>query len=88
MEGLKQMVEKKEYHCCLGGETFLIRIQFRDNSTWQGTICWLNGEKCQTFRSLLEMISLIKEAVEMDGSNDAELRTWENAEESSPKRNY
>jgi hypothetical protein len=34
------------------------------------------------------MISLIKEAVEMDGSNDAELRTWENAEESSPKRNY
>ena len=66
---------------------FYIRILFRQNVTYQGTIEWISGSKDQNkkryFRSLLEMISLINEAVEMnDGKNtDYKIRKWEEVEE-------
>lgn len=66
---------------------FYIRILFRQNVSYQGTIEWISGSKDQNkkryFRSLLEMISLINEAVEMnDGKNtDYKIRKWEEVEE-------
>ena len=46
------------------GTTFLIRVQFRQNATWQGRIEWLEGKKTRPFRSVLEMSQLIQEAWE------------------------
>lgn len=40
---------------------FLLHVQFRQNSTWQGTLEWLPGKKMKRFRSELEMIGLIAE---------------------------
>ena len=47
--------------------TFIIHVQFRRNATWQGTIQWVESQKQQSFRSTLEMLRLIDEALE-DGS--------------------
>lgn len=55
--------------------TFIIHVQFRRNATWQGTIQWVDQDKRQSFRSTLEMIRLIDEAME-DSSDEAKL-TWD-----------
>lgn len=43
--------------------TFLIRLLFRQNTSWQGSITWLEGGGEQTFRSVLELILLIDSAL-------------------------
>ena len=43
--------------------TFLIRLLFRQHTSWQGTITWLEGEGEQTFRSVLELILLMDSAL-------------------------
>lgn len=42
--------------------TFYLRVQYRCNSSWQGTIQWLDGRKSVTFRSVLELANLINDA--------------------------
>jgi len=47
-------------------ETYVINILYTQNSTWQGTVDWVNrnGEKkSQCFRSALELIRLIDSSV-------------------------
>lgn len=39
--------------------TFIVRIQFCQNASWQGSIYWLEEEKEEFFRSVLEMITLM-----------------------------
>ena len=46
-------------------ETFVIRIHDCQNSTWQGSILWAERQERKCFRSTLEMISLIEEAVQL-----------------------
>lgn len=48
--------------------TFVVHVQFRQNATWQGTIQWMDANKTQSFRSTLEMIKLIDEALDNGGS--------------------
>lgn len=43
--------------------TFAVRIVFRQNASWQGSIQWLDGEREQSFRSVLELIFLIDSAL-------------------------
>ena len=43
--------------------TFIIQVQFRQNATWQGTIRWADKKKVQRFRSTLEMIKLMDDAL-------------------------
>ena len=43
--------------------TFAIRILFRQNMSWQGTVTWLEGQQEQSFRSVLELILLICNAL-------------------------
>lgn len=43
---------------------FVVHVQFRQNATWQGTIQWLEGNKTQHFRSALEMLHMMDEALE------------------------
>ena len=52
-------------------ETFVIRIHDCQNSTWQGSILWAERQERKCFRSTLEMISLIEEAVKLDRENKA-----------------
>jgi hypothetical protein len=43
--------------------TFIIHVKFRQNATWQGTIKWVEENKKQDFRSELEMIKLMDNAL-------------------------
>lgn len=43
--------------------TFVIRILFRQHTSWQGSIVWLEGGGEQTFRSVLELILLMDGAL-------------------------
>jgi len=58
---------------------FLIKIMFRKNVNWQGEVHWLNTGKKRNFRSSLELLMLIQEAMEMGEVPQAEyeIRTWE-----------
>lgn len=49
--------------------SFVVHVQFRQNATWQGTITWIDRGVTQHFRSVLEMIRLMTEAVESSGEN-------------------
>jgi len=43
--------------------TFEISVKFMQNSTWQGQIHWVDKNKKQNFRSALEMLKLMDEAL-------------------------
>ena len=43
--------------------TFIVRVQHRQNSSWQGRITWMEEDKTVQFRSVWEMIKLIESAV-------------------------
>jgi len=47
-------------------ETFIVRVQHRQNSTWQGRITWADQNKTLTFRSVWEMIHLMESAMSSD----------------------
>lgn len=44
-------------------QTFVLKILDRQNSTWQGSILWVEKQNEQYFRSALEMLKLIDEAL-------------------------
>ncbi|MBQ2819515.1 MAG: hypothetical protein IKM67_05230 [Clostridia bacterium] len=44
--------------------TFSIRLMFRQNASWQGSVSWLEGSSEETFRSALELIFLMKSALD------------------------
>ena len=43
--------------------TFIIQVQYRQNSTWQGKVVWVEQNRTQHFRSTLELIKLIDGAL-------------------------
>ena len=50
-----------------GPATFVVRVLFRRNATWQGTISW-KEKRCQvSFRSFMELLLLMHEAVARSG---------------------
>ena len=40
-------------------QSFVVEVKSQENSTWQGTITWVEGKKKENFRSALELIRLI-----------------------------
>ena len=50
--------------------SFIIRVQHRQNSSWQGRITWMEQDKTLYFRSIWEMIKLIDSAVETTEARD------------------
>lgn len=52
--------------------TFIIHVRYRQNSTWQGEIRWVGRDKVQRFRSGLEMLRLMDQAVaeELGGEDE------------------
>ena len=43
--------------------SFALRILFRQNASWQGSITWLDQNQEQSFRSVLELILLFDNAL-------------------------
>ena len=57
--------------------TFIVRVQHRQNSSWQGRITWMEEDKTIQFRSVWEMVKLIENAVDtVSMSEDGEQPTW------------
>ncbi len=52
--------------------SFLLKIKYHQNHSIQGSIQWLEKRKTVYFRSLMELILLLKEA----SSDSTELRSW------------
>ncbi|MBR4462530.1 MAG: hypothetical protein IKS51_08135 [Erysipelotrichaceae bacterium] len=50
--------------------TFIIRVQHRQNSSWQGRITWMEEDKTLSFRSIWEMMKLIDSAMEQYRDDD------------------
>ena len=50
-------------------ESFIVRVVSQENSTWQGQITWLTDHRTSSFRSLLELIKLMDEALEEEQNN-------------------
>ena len=46
--------------------TFALRVLFRQNTSWQGSVGWLEGEREESFRSVLELLFLVNSAVTME----------------------
>ncbi|MCR4856439.1 MAG: hypothetical protein K5908_09740 [Erysipelotrichaceae bacterium] len=69
--------EMLEMHGDLG--TFIIRVQHRQNSSWQGRITWVEEDKTVYFRSVWEMMKLIEEALKdhKDETDPSETPSWE-----------
>ena len=43
--------------------TFEVSVKYQQNSTWQGQILWAEKNMKQSFRSVLEMLRLMDEAL-------------------------
>lgn len=48
--------------------SFIVRVQHRQNSSWQGTLTWMERDKTVHFRSIWEMIKLVESALNENGS--------------------
>ena len=51
--------------------TFVVRVQYRQNATWQGQVTWTEENKTVAFRSALELLKLI------DSTASDETEAWE-----------
>ena len=60
-EGEKAAVVKEDDMNRHQGEkaTFVVRIQYRQNASWQGQVTWAEKNKTVPFRSALELLKLI-----------------------------
>lgn len=54
MASLEQVIEHRGV-----GATFIIRVKYRQNSSWQGEVTWVDGQKKEYFRSALELVKLL-----------------------------
>lgn len=66
--------------------TFIVRVQHRQNSSWQGRITWMEEDKTVQFRSVWEMIKLIENAVDSvsKSEEDEEEESWFSEEAKIP----
>lgn len=67
--------------------TFLVRVQHRQNSSWQGRVTWMEENKTVNFRSVWEMIKLVEEALDTVSEQEGNPREarWPE-EEDHPER--
>lgn len=42
--------------------TLALRVLFRQNTSWQGSVAWLEGKREESFRSVLELLFLMDSA--------------------------
>ena len=51
--------------------TFSVRVLFRQNASWQGSVTWLDGGRSQSFRSVLELVLLMDSALRSGSAEEA-----------------
>lgn len=44
--------------------TFVVKVLDRQNATWQGSVCWVEENREQYFRSTLELLKMIDGALD------------------------
>lgn len=50
--------------------TFIVKVEHCQNNSWQGKVTWADENKTQRFRSMLELIKLMDEAVNQNQNMD------------------
>ena len=50
--------------------TFSVRVIFRQNASWQGSVTWLEEEKEENFRSVLELVLLMHSATSPEDTHN------------------
>lgn len=53
------------------GGTFVVRVDRRERATWQGQVIWTDRNRKQYFRSGLELLRLMEDAMDGEKSKDA-----------------
>jgi hypothetical protein len=48
----------------INGSTFILKVLYRQNATWQGTIRWMEGRQTRPYRSVNELLKLMDEAAD------------------------
>ena len=61
-------------------QSFIVNILQQQNSSWQGTITWVDESKTQNFRSALELIRLIDSTLDGEPTLD-----WKEASDQIPE---
>lgn len=46
-----------------GNQSFVVSIRSQENHTWQGTVTWVEEQKQENFRSVLELLRLMDSAI-------------------------
>lgn len=72
-EGMTKVMKEEELlkkHGDLG--TFVIRIQQRQHSSWQGRVTWLDKDRTVSFRSALELLKIIDGVLDKDSAKKEE----------------
>lgn len=46
--------------------TFVVRVKYRENATWQGHVTWAEKNQTCSFRSVLELLKLIDSALDKE----------------------
>lgn len=75
----KEKVEKDMLNKNGDKGTFIVRVEQRQHSSWQGSVTWAEENKTVSFRSALELIKLLDGALE---KSSAQTKASENREES------
>ena len=52
--------------------TFLVKVLFRQNNSWQGEVIWAEANERRNFRSALELIKLIDSAIDSSAEDTEE----------------
>lgn len=69
--------------------TLIVRILYRQNTTWQGEVTWTERDTTKQFRSALELIRLIDSTEESDRAcwtDSADGRKREETNREDPER--
>ena len=53
-----------EVNCKGKVATFVTKVLFRQNASWQGSVSWVEGKNEVPFRSVLELLLLIDSAID------------------------
>lgn len=76
-EDLTEMEKEILSNANTGKATFIIKVLFRQNATWQGKIQWVEKNKTQNFRSDLEMLKLMDDALRISDNGEDDTAKWD-----------
>ena len=76
----KERIMKDEVLLSKHGDlgTFIIRVQHRQNSSWQGRLTWMEKNRTVYFRSVWEMVKLMESALDTVSEQDrgSDMPSW------------